>query len=165
VQKSSTSHGEPSNLHKALREQQQQQQHFEQQLPTCGCYSSGHVLVNRERKRHGLAVLCRSRFLDDLARSHAETMAEAKCITHSVSSHEELQLLLQSTSLVGENVIRGRSIREMHAVLLRDSIGNTTNSQGANMLSDKFTEFGMGTAKGGDGRLYMVHLFRSSETL
>jgi len=31
-----------------------------------------------------------------------------------------------------------------------------------NILSNKYTEFGMGTAKGSDGKLYMVQLFRGN---
>ena len=33
-----------------------------------------------------------------------------------------------------------------------------------NILGKQFTEFGIGTAKGGDGKLYMVQLFRGSAT-
>jgi uncharacterized protein YkwD len=33
-----------------------------------------------------------------------------------------------------------------------------------NILSKQFTEFGMGTAMGSDGKLYMVQLFRGPVT-
>ena len=33
-----------------------------------------------------------------------------------------------------------------------------------NILGKQFTEFGIGTAKGSDGKLYMVQLFRGSAT-
>jgi hypothetical protein len=52
---------------------------------------------------------------------------------------------------------QGSSIREMHA----ESMENDTPARG-DVLSDRYKEYGMGTARiGEEGQLVMVQLFRS----
>jgi len=126
-----------------------------QDLPDTWYYSSNHILVNRERAICGLHQLKRVRLLDDLARFHALDMAEGKNLFHSVESLDELKGKLGKAKYAGENVQRGKSIRWMHSAMM-----GTGKKSRDNILSKKYTEFGMGTAKGEDGKLYMAQLFR-----
>jgi uncharacterized protein YkwD len=68
---------------------------------------------------------------------------------------EALKLKLGSEQ-VGENIQRGKSICEMYKKLM---LGHKTVSR-RNIMSKRFNEFGIGTAKGKDGKLYMVQFFR-----
>jgi len=126
------------------------------QLPDCWYYSSNHILVNRERVLVGLPELRRVRLLDDLARFHAENLADDEKLYHSVDGLEQLQRKIGG-NFVGENVQRGKSIRWMHTAMMASG-----KKSRENILSNKYTEFGMGTAKGSDGKLYMVQLFRGN---
>lgn len=125
-----------------------------QDLPDCWYFSSNHILVNRERALEGLPQLKRCRFLDDIARFHAQDMADAKKIFHSVQTIQELQAKTYS-DVCGENIQRGKTIRRMH-----DSMMAERKKSRKNILSPNFLEFGMGTAKDSDGKLYMVQIFR-----
>lgn len=126
-----------------------------QELPDTWYYSSNHILVNRERALNGLPQLRRCRLLDDLARFHALDMAEGSKLFHSVDGLDELKKKLGSATYAGENVQRGKSIRWMHSAMMASGKKSRDN-----ILSKKYTEFGMGTAKGEDGKLYMTQLFR-----
>jgi len=125
-------------------------------LPGTWYYSSNHILVNQERVLRSLKPLRRCRDLDDQARAHATNMATKAELQHSVHTLEELRTRLGAQQ-VGENIQRGKSIRQMHAITMADE----RLSSRANMLSSKFADFGMGTHKSKlDGSLYMVQLFR-----
>ena len=126
-------------------------------LPSPGYFSSNHVLVNRERALAGLKPLKRCVRLDELARRHAAHMAETQNVTPSVADVQELQAKLQSHR-VGENTLRGDSIRTIHAEMMKSSAPCR-----ANVLAPAFTMFGMGTALGKDGKLYLVQLFAGEE--
>jgi uncharacterized protein YkwD len=117
-------------------------------------YSSNHVLVNRERLLRGVAPLQRCRHLDDLATVHAQEMANRMDLFHS-GTCADVQYRLKSR-VVGENVQCGPDIRSMHTTSM--SMHGHTNR--VNILSNQLNQFGMGTAKGEDGYLYMVQLFR-----
>jgi len=125
-------------------------------LPDTTYYCSNHVLVNRERVAHGLGQLQRSRFLDELALSHAKAMAQESRLFHVVDSRAALQQLVQSDS-AAQNMVRGRNIRSMHACMMMSDLSKQSIR---NILSPSVKEFGMGTAKGADGLLYMVQFFR-----
>lgn len=127
------------------------------QVPDATYYCNNHVLVNRERAARDLPQLHRSRFLDTLAREHAQVMAQQGRLFHSVATLTDLQQRLESPR-VAENTQRGRSVRHMHQQTMDDWRRSNTSRQ--NIVSAAFTEFGMGTAKGDDGLLYMVQLFR-----
>jgi uncharacterized protein YkwD len=127
------------------------------QVPLLSAFSCSLVLINRERILRDLPVLSRSIFLDEVARLHAKKTAHNQSITHSAETAEALQSTLKS-DMVGENVQRGTSIREMHT---RTMDSNLSNPSRRNTLSKYFTEFGVGTAKGADGKLYLCQLFRS----
>lgn len=120
------------------------------------CFSNNHIMVNDERARHGLKPYHRSRFLDDLARWHAEEMANECQLRHSVDDIDTLKQKLKSDQ-VGENVLQGSSIRLMHSLTMCQDSPDRRN-----LLSTVYTEFGCGTAKGADGQLYMVQLVRKA---
>ena len=129
-----------------------------------------HTLVNRERakqqqrssqqQQQRLRALRRCPLLDDLANSHASCLAKEQVLQHSVQSIAELQSKLCSQH-VGENVQKGATVADMHQQAMnhpRHERANNTQRQ--NILSPNFCEFGVGTALGDDGLLYMVQLFR-----
>lgn len=122
------------------------------ELPTTWYYASNHVLVNMERTKQTTAPLLRSPELDTLARYHAECMADETRVHHS--NLTVLQGFLQRTcGRLGENVARGDSIKEIHESMTKN------RSQRNNMIDRRFTHFGMGTAKGSDGKLYLCQLY------
>jgi uncharacterized protein YkwD len=141
-------------------------------IPQTSYYSSNHLMVNRARAMAPGVVLnplYRSRYLDFLAQAHAADLAE-NCELQVVPN---LESLLLSTSkkedavnqnananaalVVGQNVQRGTSIRQMHESVMNSS---GQDSRRSNILRPTFSEFGMATALGRDGKLYMVQLFR-----
>lgn len=128
-------------------------------LPDPGYFSSNHVLVNRERTTRGLAPLCRCVRLDELARKHAQAMAESGRVQPSVENVAQLQAKLQAQR-VGENTVRGESIRDIHKEMMTH--GKQRHCRG-NVLAKAFDSFGMGTAVGADGKLYLVQLFCRDE--
>jgi uncharacterized protein YkwD len=123
-------------------------------LPDTDYYSSNHILVNRERVLRGLGPLQRCRHLDDLAAVHAQDMANQLTLFQSGCT-ADVQYRLKSR-LVGENVQCGPDIRAMHHTSM-SMHGHTCRT---NILSKQLNQFGMATAKGEDGYLYMVQLFR-----
>jgi uncharacterized protein YkwD len=86
---------------------------------------------------------------------HAQRIAAEQRLVHSTEGTEDLQKILSSAH-VGENIQRGPSIKKMHLQTLQ----NMNSYHRRNLRSELFNEMGMGTAKGRDGRLYMVQLFR-----
>lgn len=122
-------------------------------LPGTWYYSSNHVMVNNERRNRMVAPLRRLEELDALARAHAQAMADANRLHHADPQHL-CTTFARLTRMMGENVAVGDSIREMHAQMMQ----NRTHQM--NILHRGYTHFGMGTAKGADGRLYLCQLFR-----
>jgi hypothetical protein len=70
-----------------------------------------------------------------------------------VRSIEELRAKLNKVH-VAENVQSGDSITQMHQHVTKDQKVSFQNIMG------NFEEFGMATAKGTDGKLYLCQLFR-----
>jgi uncharacterized protein YkwD len=113
-------------------------------------------LVNRDRRNYGLFPYRLSRTLNRLAAEHASRMAIEGTVYHSVSTIEELKVLLAGRD-VAENIQRGDHLREMHIETMqqRECINR------CNVLSTHFSEFGYGLAVGKDGKVYCCQLFRS----
>jgi len=134
-------------------------------------FCNNHVLVNRARRSAGdLQPLTRSRRLDALARVHADTCARQRRVGPLARHSEELRLRMgrgNTVTVVGENVQRGTSVRQMHAATMKGEVDDARQKQDccgggrANILSPAFDEFGMATAKDKDGKLYLVQLFCS----
>jgi len=123
-------------------------------LPGTWYYSNNHVLVNKERVKRRIPPLMRRTQLDELAREHAETMAAEDALYHS-DPNTLVQKIGRPSRRLGENVMYGDSIREMHRIML-ESAGADKN----NMLDRRYLTMGMGTARGQDGGLYMCQIFR-----
>ncbi|KAL7561940.1 hypothetical protein ACA910_005085 [Epithemia clementina (nom. ined.)] len=123
-------------------------------LPDTWYYSSNHILVNQERVQRTIAPLTRMIGLDEIARLHAEDMAEAEEVHHL--DLEPLRLALENVNChrLGVNVQRGESIRDIHDVMMQ------VLSNKNNILDRRFTHMGMGTAVDKDGRLYLCQIFR-----
>jgi uncharacterized protein YkwD len=111
-------------------------------------------MVNELRNEYYAPPLERSRSLDDLAKAHANYMAKTQRLVHTVEDGEDLKELLGS-DIVGENVQRGTSILNMHLSSIQDGSMHMRN-----LVSRQFKQFGMGTALGDDGKLYMCQVFR-----
>lgn len=123
------------------------------ELPGTWYYSSNHVMVNMERRNRVVAPLTRKADLDDVARQHALEMAAKGELFHS--DPYKLHLWLASKSKVmGENVAVGDNIRTIHKNMLEN------REQTSNMLHRRYTQFGMGTAKSSDGRLFLCQVYR-----
>lgn len=122
--------------------------------PRTGFFNNNHILVNQTRSDYNLKALKRSRALDEMARQHAKALAKKCTVKHSVNNVKELKIKLQRAH-VAENVQRGDSVLAMHHSVM----GQAGHTSRLNILGD-FCEFGMATAKGSDGKLYMCQLFR-----
>jgi uncharacterized protein YkwD len=119
-------------------------------------FAAHHVLVNRERNLFNRRQLTRNVSLDRLALLMARDAAEKADLSSPRLSRQELQKYLGRMH-VSQIIQQGSSIREMHA----ESMENDTPAR-SDVLSDRYKEFGMGTARiGEEGQLVMVQLFRS----
>mmetsp|Transcript_15533 Transcript_15533/g.38698 ORF Transcript_15533/g.38698 Transcript_15533/m.38698 type:complete len:698 (-) Transcript_15533:262-2355(-) len=117
-------------------------QYKEEEIHSTSYFASNHVLINRERMKRGLRPLTRDIAMDDLARKSAQQMADSNGLNPL------------KTTYVG-NVLRGDSIRAIHRSVMQQKQGR----ERANLLNPYYQDFGVGTAKGSDGQLYMCQLF------
>ncbi|CAB9514458.1 expressed unknown protein [Seminavis robusta] len=117
-------------------------------LPSTGAFSSNLILVNRERIHRGKDPLVRCRHLDAIAKKHADEMAQVCEVLESPIS----------SATMAENVQRGPSIRVIHQMIM---VG-VSDTERNNILSDRFARFGVGTATGEDGMIYMSQLFQET---
>lgn len=117
-------------------------QYKEEEIHSTSYFASNHVLINRERMKRGLRPLTRNIAMDELARQSAEAMASSNGLNPL------------KTTYVG-NVLRGESIRSIHRSTMQQKQGR----ERSNLLNPYFQDFGVGTAKGEDGMLYMCQLF------
>jgi uncharacterized protein YkwD len=117
-------------------------QYSQEEIHSTSYFASNHVLVNRERMKRGLRPLTRNIAMDTLARDNAQAMADSAGCSPL------------KTTYVG-NVLRGESIRAVH----RATMLNREGRERANLLNPYFQDFGVGTAKGEDGMLYVCQLF------
>jgi uncharacterized protein YkwD len=118
------------------------QQYSEEEIHSTSYFASNHVLVNRDRMKRGLRPLTRNIAMDQIARENAEKMSKATNSTPLPATY------------VG-NVLKGESIRAIHRAIMQNKEGR----ERANVLSPYFQDFGIGTAKGEDGKLYICQLF------
>lgn len=138
----------PSGRINTPEQQQAMRQSKMKELPSTAAFSSNHILVNRERIHRGKNPLIRCRHLDGIAKKHAEEMAEACALLENPIS----------SVIMAENVLRGPSIRVIHQMIM---VG-VRDQERDNILSDRFARFGMGTATGEDGMIYMSQVFQAS---
>jgi uncharacterized protein YkwD len=100
--------------------------------------------VNTERTRASLPSLTRSSALDEMAREHAEEMAESG----------ETFRFSHKCSSIKENTLKGPSIQIVQRLAMCMD-GEAKN----NILNPAFREFGMGAVKGKYNNLYVCQLF------
>lgn len=122
-------------------------------LPGTWYFASNHIMVNKERTERMVAPLVRLKELDEIARDHAEDMASKRTLFHS-DPHEIRAKFNRTSRRFGENVGRGVSIKAIHEAMMM------IRSDRNNILDRRYTNFGMATARGSDGLLYMCQVFR-----
>src|SRR3954469_4863704 len=106
--------------------------------------------TNSARSSHGLRHYAVSSDLTSVARSWAAHMAAHHQLAHNPSFTSEVCCW----SHIGENVGVGPSVSAIQRAFMGSS------SHRANILSSSFTQVGIGTARGSDGKLYVDELFR-----
>jgi uncharacterized protein YkwD len=111
-----------------------------------GHYANNLVMVNRERAKECVRPLTRSVSLDEMASNFARQMAKS-------SGSQQIHTHLSA------NMMRGPSVRAIHAAFM------SRDRERDNVLSADSKEFGMGTAKGEDGQLYLCQLFGGERVL
>lgn len=105
-------------------------------------------LTNGERGSRGLGALTVRSDLAALARRHARRMAEAGSIWHDPGLSDQVD----GWTRWGSNVGKGPDAEHVH-----DGFMESAHHR-ANILG-RFNEVGMGTARGGDGALYVAQVF------
>ena len=123
-------------------------------LPTVcpGFVSSNHVLVNQERTTMHLPALTRRIELDELAREFAQAMAKSGKLQRC--DPLDLDDGFQLCDTFGVNVACGPSVQEIHDKMLQNP------SERNKMVDRRYSQMGMGTAKGKNGKLYLCQIFK-----
>ena len=106
--------------------------------------------IDQERAAHGLPALAPAADLQDVARRHAQRMAERGQPYHNPQLTSEVS----GWSMVGENVGVGYQVDDIHAAFMASSQHRDA------ILSPDFTQVGVGVHVSGDGRLWVVQVFR-----
>ena len=107
------------------------------------------IRVNETRSSVGRSTLTLDSRLSAIAERHAEAMANRTRLYHSSSATRPPA----GFRTVGENVGRGHTSDSVHRAL-KSSSGHYRN-----MVSPSFRAFGVGTAYGSDGRIYVAQIF------
>ncbi|CAB9497643.1 expressed unknown protein [Seminavis robusta] len=124
------------------------------ELPRTSYFTSNHVMVNRVREKRNVPPLGRSPELDEVARWHAQQMAEAAEGMFHADPTEIVSRLGKPSRRIGSNVAVGESVRHMHAKMM-EKRGDFNN-----LIDRRYIQFGMGTAPGPNGDLYMCQIYR-----
>ena len=127
-------------------------------------YFPGIAWVNLERSHSpGCRPLHRSLELDEVARSHAQAMADALKVHHSDPASICTKLRKKSSTgspiyIMGENVAHGTTVKDIHATMIQNQ------HDLANMINPQYSEMGMATARSinlrGNESIYLCQLFR-----
>lgn len=112
------------------------------------------TLANGERTNRGLAPYAVRSDLSQVAQRHAARMAARQAIWHNPNIRSEVT----GWTAVGENVGTGNTVRAVHVAFM----GSPTHR--ANILDRDYREIGVGVATGGDGKVYVVQVFRRPAT-
>ena len=110
-------------------------------------------MVNVERKQQRVPALTRSSELDGLAKWHARRMAKARKIMHSEPSQVSARMDW-GTKKLGSNVGRGRYFQKGYDKMMQEA------TIYCNVVDPLYTEMGMATFQGNDGKIYICQLFR-----
>lgn len=122
-------------------------------LPTSSWYySSNHIMVNNERKRNNVHPLTRKHELDTSARWHAINMAAENRLHHAVPADLQREIG-RPCRIIGVNVFRGENVRSIHNNMMESP------SDVRNMIDLRYVQFGMATARGPEGDLFLCQIF------
>lgn len=114
------------------------------------------TLVNRERSRAGLRTLQADSSLDDVALGHSQDMVDAHFFGHQSPTtgvvEDRLRAHGMRLGLFGENVAKGPSMVDAHAMLL------ASPAHRANVMNPRFSHVGIGVVaeRSSDPPLYSV---------
>ena len=106
--------------------------------------------IAQERAAAGLPGLAVASDLQEVARRHAQRMLERGTKFHNPNLGSEVG----GWALLAENVGFGPTVEALHEAFMASS------SHRANILNTDVTQVGIGVVRGGDGRLYVVQVFR-----
>jgi Cysteine-rich secretory protein family len=113
-------------------------------------------LVNRDRRRAGLRPLEGNATLDDVAEGHSKDMVSAHFFGHQSPTTGVVDDRLRAhgirLGLFGENVAKGPTMADSHAMLL------SSPAHRANVMNPRFTHVGLGVVeeRSSDPRLFAV---------
>ncbi|CAB9497642.1 expressed unknown protein [Seminavis robusta] len=124
------------------------------ELPRTSYFTSNHVMVKRIREKRNVPALSRSPELDEVARGHAQQMAEAAEGVFHADPTEIVSHLGKPSRRIGCNVAVGESVQHMHAKMM-EKRGDFNN-----LIDRRYMHFGMGTAPAPNGDLYMCQIYR-----
>jgi uncharacterized protein YkwD len=106
--------------------------------------------TNHARSSHSLHRYGVPSDLTSVARNWARHMARARTLQHNPNEYQQVCCW----SSIGENVGVGSSEGQIERAFMGSS------SHRGNILSRTFTQVGIGTARGSDGKLYVDEVFR-----
>jgi uncharacterized YkwD family protein len=116
------------------------------------------VLVNQERAKLGLAPLKNNVELSNVARYKSEDMRDKNYFSHTSPTYGSPFDMMKNFGIdymaAGENIAKGQPT----AVSVMNSWMNSPGHK-ANILSENFTEIGVGVAKDANGTIYWTQQF------
>lgn len=123
-------------------------------LTLASCVMNAHSVesgyrLQLERHHRGIPILRLDEALTIKAQAHAEWMAASQQLAHSNLTAG----VPGGWRYLAENVGRGYSIESIHNALV------LSPSHFSHIVDRRFTAFGVGAAKGADGRYYVVQVF------
>jgi uncharacterized protein YkwD len=111
--------------------------------------------VNAARKAHGLDPLRMVSDLHTLATRWSRHQAHGGCGSEVICHNPHLASDVSNWRIVGENVGVGPDVGDIETAFMESP------EHRANILEPSYTEIGIGTAIGKDGRLYVTQDFRA----
>lgn len=121
-----------------------------------GAFGGNHVLVNKERVKRSIKPLIRERSLDEIAGNHAKKLAYQEKMEHSSLNKTMRRILANGPArLIGENISKGKTAQRIHEKMMLKHPQERNN-----ILDRRYTSFGVGSAKGSSGELYIVQIYK-----
>lgn len=115
-------------------------------------------LVNQERAKRGLPPLSYNWELARVARYKSADMANKNYFSHTSPTYGSPFRMMETfgirSSAAGENIAMGQQTPEAVMIAWMNSPGHK-----ANILSNNFTQIGVGYAKSSTGRIYWTQMF------
>ncbi|MFA9429323.1 CAP domain-containing protein [Egicoccus sp. AB-alg2] len=106
--------------------------------------------IAAQRKKAKVGAIKHAGDLRDVARDHAMRMCTRDRLYHNPNLTKEVR----NWRSVGENVGRGTTIDRLNRAFM-DSPGHR-----ANVLDKRWTQYGVGVAVNGQGKVYVVQVYR-----